>query len=184
LRDGANQRSDRYGGSLPYRARFPLEVADAVSSVWGASRVGYKISPTGAFYSMSDSDPIRTFSYFAGEFDHLGIGYLHVTEPISEASIVLAPASVPRVLPFLRTIFTGSLIANGGYDVGSGNAAIANGEADLIAFGVPFLANPDLPLWYRRGAPLNAPDPATFYAGEEKGYIDYPALTDSTLRLR
>ncbi len=174
LRDGANRRTDVYGGSVQNRARLPIEVAEAVIDVWGAARVGYKISPNGTVYSMSDSDPIGTFSYLAAELDRLGLGYLHVTEPIAGPG---APAAgVARALPVLRKIFKGTLIANGGYDARSGTAAIANGETDLVAFGVPFLANPDLPLRYLKSAPLNPPQPATFYAGEEKGYIDYPAL--------
>jgi N-ethylmaleimide reductase len=176
LRDGANRRTDAYGGSIQNRARFPLEVAEAVTDVWGASRVGYKISPNGTVYSMSDSDPVSTFSYLATELDHLDLGYLHVTEPIAGQAAV--PADVTRLLPVLREIFSGALIANGGYDARSSNAAIAHGEADLIAFGVPFLANPDLPIRYFKRAPLNPPDFATFYAGEEKGYIDYPALAE------
>ena len=87
-----------------------------------------------------------------------------------------APAGTVRITPILRDIFGGTVMVNGGYDAQSGNAAIARGEADLVAFGVPFLANPDLPARYRKRAPLNAPDQATFYAGEEKGYVDYPAL--------
>ena len=94
------------------------------------------------------------------------------------------PADVPRALPVLRKTFRGTLIANGGYDARSGNAAIAQGEVDLVAFGVPFLANPDLPLRYFKRAPLNTPDPATFYAGEEKGYIDYPAFAEVALASR
>jgi N-ethylmaleimide reductase len=174
LRDGTNRRNDAYGGSIQNRARFPLEVVEALTSVWDVSRVGYKISPNGGFNSMSDSDPIRTFSYLATELDHLRLGYLHVSEAI--AGPMAAPVDVPPVQPVLRKRFKGTLIANGGYDARTGNSAIANGEADLIAFGAAFLANPDLPLRYLRGAPLNAPNPATFYAGEEKGYIDYPAL--------
>jgi N-ethylmaleimide reductase len=123
---------------------------------------------------MSDSDPIRTFSYLAMELDRLGIGYLHVTEPVAGPAAL--PPNVPRALPVLRKIFKGTVIANGGYDARSGNAAIAHGEADLIAFGVPFLANPDLPLRYLKHARLNVADPATFYGGEAKGYTDYPAL--------
>jgi N-ethylmaleimide reductase len=174
LRDRTNRRTDAYGGSIQNRARFPLEVAEAVIDVWGPSRVGYKISPNGNFNSMSDSNPIRTFSYLATELGHLRLGYLHVSEAI--AGPMAAPSEVARVQPALRKMFKGTLIANGGYDARTGNAAIAHGEADLVAFGAPFLANPDLPLRYLRGAPLNAPDPATFYAGEEKGYVDYPAL--------
>jgi N-ethylmaleimide reductase len=175
LRDGTNRRTDAYGGSIQNRARFPLEVVEAVTGIWGAARVGYRISPNGSFNSMSDSEPIRTFSYLATELDHLRLGYLHVSEAI--AGPMAAPADVARAQPVLRKMFRGTLIANGGYDARTGNAAIGAGEADLIAFGAPFLANPDLPLRYLRGAKLNAPDPATFYAGEEKGYIDYPALT-------
>jgi len=175
LRDGANHRSDAYGGSIENRARFPLEVADAVTTVWGPRRVGYKLSPYFSGYSMSDSNPIETFSFIAAELNKRGLLYLHVTEPVAGAPAI--PAGTRRVTPILRETFHGALIVNGGYDTQSGNAAIAGGEADLVAFGVPFLANPDLPARYRGNAALNAPDQTTFYAGEEKGYIDYPALT-------
>jgi N-ethylmaleimide reductase len=173
LRDGSNKRTDSYGGSIQNRARFPLEVVEAVLSVWDAARIGYKVSPNGAFNAMSDTNPIATFSYLATELDRLGVGYLHVTEQVS------GPGAVPaekRALPVLGRVFTRTIIANGGYDARLANAAIANGEADLVAFGVPYLANPDLPARYREDAPLNAPDVATFYAGDEKGYADYPAL--------
>jgi N-ethylmaleimide reductase len=123
---------------------------------------------------MSDSDPIATFSYLAEALSGFGLGYLHVTEAIAGPS---APAAgIVRAAPILRGKFDGALIVNGGYDAGTGNAAIAQGSADLVAFGVPFLANPDLPERFAKHARLNAPDQATFYAGEEKGYIDYPAL--------
>jgi len=174
LRDGANQRTDAYGGSLAKRARLPLEVAEAVTEVFGASRVGYRLSPYFAGYSMSDSDPIATFGYIAKELGKLGLGYLHVSEAIA------GPMKVDdaiRATPVIRQAFDGALIVNGGYDAVTADAAIARGEADLVAFGVPFLANPDLPLRYRKRAPLNTPDASTFYAGEEKGYTDYPALS-------
>ncbi len=174
LRDGTNRRTDAYGGSIPNRARFALEVTEAVVGVWGPDRVGYKISPNGAFNSMSDSDPIATFSYLAHELSRLGLLYLHVTEGI--AGPMALPAGTIPAAPVLRQRFKGALILNGGYDAQSGEAAIARGDADLIAFGVPFLANPDLPLRYARRTPLNAPDQATFYAGDAKGYIDYPEL--------
>ena len=116
---------------------------------------------------------VQTCALPISELDRLGLGYLHVTEPIAGPA---APTGNARALPVLRKIFTGTLIGNGGYDAASGNAAVANRETDLIAYGVPFLANPDLPLRYLKSAPLNQPQPATFYAGEEKGYIDYPAL--------
>jgi len=177
LRDGANHRTDSYGGSVQNRARLPLEIAEAVISVWGALRVGYRISPNSGLHAMSDSDPIETFSYLARELDYLGLGYLHVSEAIAGAAAV--PTHVVRALPVLRRIFKGALIANGGYDARSGHAAIAQDRADLVAFGVPFLANPDLPLRYLKRAQLNAADPATFYAGEEKGLIDYLALDEA-----
>jgi len=178
LRDGANKRTDAYGGSLQNRARLPLEVAAAVADVWGPERVGYKLSPYFAGYSMSDSDPVTTFAYIADQLNALRIGYLHVTEPIAGAAAV--PAAFRRVSPILREIFDRTLIVNGGYDVRSANAAVAMDEADLVAFGVPFIANPDLPARLRRNIRLSAPDPTTFYSGEEKGYIDYPAHTPAT----
>jgi N-ethylmaleimide reductase len=173
LRDGSNRRTDAYGGSIANRARFPLAVVDAVTGVWGPQRVGYKLSPYFSGYSMSDSNPLETFSFIASELSKRGLLYLHVTEPLGSAA---APDGTVRATPVLRDTFNGALIVNGGYDAHSGNAAIARGEADLVAFGVPFLANPDLPARYRGGSELNTPDQATFYAGEEKGYIDYPAL--------
>jgi N-ethylmaleimide reductase len=168
LRDGTNQRTDAYGGGIENRARLPLEVTKAVIDVWGADRVGYRISPNGAFNSMSDSNPLRTFSYLAEELNKLGIVYLHVVDPVADGS--------KRMSPLLRRKFDRSLIVNGGFDLDSANAAIRNGTADLVAFGMPFLANPDLPKRYRVKAPLNVPDQATLYAGEDKGFTDYPAL--------
>jgi N-ethylmaleimide reductase len=167
-RDGSNKRTDAYGGSIENRVRFPLEVTDAVVRVWGKDRVGYRISPKGSFNDMSDSDPVATFSYLAGQLNTRGIGYLHVVDPVTPAE--------GRVTPVLRKIFKGTYIVNGGFDAETASAAIANGDADLVAFGVPFLANPDLPIRYATNAPLNTPDQATFYAGEEKGYTDYPTL--------
>jgi N-ethylmaleimide reductase len=173
LRDGSNHRTDAYGGSIENRARLPLEVAEAVISVWGPARVGYRVSPTAEIHGMTDSDPARTFTYLAEKLAALKMGYLHIMEPLSGAA---APSAAKRVTPALRAAFQGPLIVNGGYDGAAAAAAIARAEADLVAFGVPFLANPDLPQRLRRGAPLNAPDTATFYMGEEKGYTDYPAL--------
>ena len=126
---------------------------------------------------MSDSNPIETFTSIAKELGKLGLGYLHVSEAIAGPMKV---DGTVRVTPSIRDAFDGTLIVNGGYDAATAEAAIARGEADLVAFGVPFLANPDLPLRYRKGAPLNAPDASTFYAGEEKGYTDYPALSRMT----
>ena len=172
LRDGSNVRTDAYGGSVENRARFPLEVVDAVVGVWGADRVGYKIAPRFSMLGMSDSDPVATFSYLAEELRRRGILYLHVAEPIAGPMA----GGGARVTPTLRRVFGGTVIVNGGYDRATGDAAVASGEADLVAYGVPFLANPDLPERFRRNAPLNQPDVATFYMGEERGYVDYPTL--------
>jgi N-ethylmaleimide reductase len=168
LRDGSNKRTDAYGGSVENRARLGLEVAQAVVSVWGPDRVGYRISPNGSFNAMSDSNPAETFSYMAEQLNKLGIVYLHAVDPVADGD--------KRLSPLLRKKFDRTYIVNGGFNADSGNAAVRNGEADLVAFGVPFLANPDLPKRFQLKASLNAPDQGTFYAGEEKGYADYPAL--------
>ncbi len=176
LRDGSNIRTDRYGGSIENRARFPLEVAAAVVEAIGAERVGYRVGPNLNINGVSDSNPRATFSYLAGELDRIGIAYLHVFEPV--AGEWALPAEIERITPHLRKVFSRSLIVNGGYDAASGERVIASGEADLVAYGVPFLANPDLPERFRRNALLNEPDFATFYASQqdEIGYIDYPSL--------
>jgi N-ethylmaleimide reductase len=122
---------------------------------------------------MSDSDPAATFSRLARELSRRGLLYLHVVEPASGQGV---PPGAPRITPILRDVFEGALIVNGGYDGASGEAALAARAADLVAYGVPFIGNPDLPERFRRGAPLNQADPATFYSGEEKGYTDYPSL--------
>ncbi|SEN34747.1 N-ethylmaleimide reductase [Stigmatella aurantiaca] len=173
LRDGSNHRTDAYGGSIEKRARLPLEVAEAVAGVWGAQRVGYRISPYFSMYSMSDRQPAETFTYLTERLARLRLGYLHVTEPITGG---VPSEGTVRLTPLLRQKFQGALIANGGYDSRTGQEVVARGEADLVAYGVPFLANPDLPQRYQQGSVLNAPDRATFFAGEEKGYIDYPSL--------
>src|SRR6185369_8149812 len=173
LRDGANRRTDAYGGSVDNRARLPLEVTEAVIGVWGPERVGYRIAPYFSGYSMSGSDPLATYSFLARKLSELKLGYLHIFEGLSGSTA--PPAGGVRLSPVLRKLFTGSFIVNGGYDANSGNAVIASGETDLVAFGVLFLANPDLPERFRRNSPLNKPDYLTFYEGEEKGYTDYPA---------
>ncbi|HEY2183789.1 MAG TPA: alkene reductase [Xanthobacteraceae bacterium] len=167
-RDGSNKRTDGYGGAVENRARLPLEVTKAVIDIWGADRVGYRVSPNGTFNSMSDSDPVRTFSYLTEQLNKLGIVYLHVVDPMADGA--------KRVSPLLRRQFDRSYMVNGGFDLDSANAVIRGDEADLVAFGTPFLANPDLPERYRIAAPLNVPDQPTFYAGEDKGFTDYPAL--------
>jgi len=174
LRDGSNKRSDSYGGTIENRARLPLEVARAVIGVWGAKRVGYRISPFFSYYSMSDSNPAETFGYLARQLSALGIAYLHHKEDIAVPPVL--PAENIRIIALLRKEFNGAYMLNAGYDLASGNAAIGWGIADLIAIGKLFIANPDLVDRFKNKSPLNVPDVGTFYSGEEKGYIDYPFL--------
>jgi N-ethylmaleimide reductase len=173
LRDGSNHRTDAYGGSVENRARLMLEVTEAVCGVWGANRVGIRLSPLQPFNDMRDSNPEATFSQAVEQLNRFGLAYLHITEMGKESPGAAGPAFD---LGKLRRIWKGVYMTNGGYDLARANAALAKDEADMVAFGVPFLANPDLPVRFAKGAPLNAPDPATFYGGSEKGYIDYPFL--------
>lgn len=171
LRDGTNQRTDEYGGSLENRTRLLLEVTEAVTGVWGAERVGVRLSPSGTFNDMHDSNPLATFGYAAEALNRFGLAYLHIVE-VNEADLRYGGTEVPT--SHLRDRFTGTLMVNGGYDRDRGNAVLANKEADLVSFGTLFLANPDLPQRFALNAPLNQPDPASFYGGSEKGYTDYP----------
>lgn len=168
LRDGTNRRTDRYGGSIENRTRFLLEVTEAVCAVWGADRVGVRLSPVNPFNDMADSDPARAFAYAARRLNEFGLAYLHVVEQVS------LEAPEPRVTPVLRAAFRGPVIANGGYDRDLAEAALARGTADLVSFAKLFLANPDLPERFAEGASLNVPDAKTFYGGDERGYTDYP----------
>lgn len=174
LRDGTNQRGDRYGGSIANRARLTLEVTEAVAEVWGPDRVGIRFSPGGVFNDMRDSDPLATFGHVLRELDHLGLAYAHVTQVTAQDIAHGAQAGIgPREL---RSAYRGNIVSAGGFTQETGNQAISEGWADAIAYGVPFLSNPDLPERFRRNAPLNAPDEATFYASGPAGYTDYPFL--------
>ena len=179
LRDSTNQRADQYGGSVKNRARLLLEATEAVIKVWGADRVGVRLSPYSEFNDIRDSSPVETFSYVTEKLRDLGIVYLHVIEPApTDHPMSHAASETQRIAPILHTAFGGTFMLNGGYDKESGTAAIEFGDADLIAFGVPFIANPDLVKRYQTNAPLNTPDPSTFYAGSAGGYTDYPALAE------
>lgn len=170
LRDGANKRSGAYGGPMENRARLLLEVVEAVSSVLGANRVGVRISPLNSFNSMSDSNPIGLATWLARRLDDTGLAYLHLMR-----ADLLGEQHGDVVTP-VRANFHGPLILNMGFSPVEAAAAVLEGKADAIAFGTPFLANPDLPTRIRSGAPLNAPDPATFYTSGPEGYTDYPSL--------
>lgn len=176
LQDGSNQRTDEYGGSLENRARFVLEVVQAVVEELGADRVGIRFSPQGSA-SIQDSDPVQTFSYVTEQLNQFNLAYLHVIEALPGHPMAAQPGT-PAVAAQLRQIFNGTFILNGGYTQDTAEQALTNNEADLIAFGVPFIANPDLVERFRIGAALNTPDPSTFYVPGDKGYIDYPALQE------
>jgi len=173
-KDGANHRTDAYGGSLENRLRLPLEVVDAVVAVWGAERVGYRISPYFKSYSMSDSTLVETNSRLAQELDKRHLAYMDVVEHIEGPQA--APAGSTPITPVVRKHFHQALMVNGGYDAKTGDDIVANDGADLVAYGRLFLANPDLPERFLKHAHLNLPNPTTFYGGGEKGYTDYPAL--------
>jgi N-ethylmaleimide reductase len=161
-----NQRTDAWGGTLEKRARFLLEVVDAMAVVRGPGRVGVRIGPAFTFNDAHDPDPHATWEHVLPELARRRLGYLH---------LVNVPVDWD-VLGFVRKRWPGVLIANGGYDRTRAEADLASGRADLISFGKSFLANPDLPERLAQDAPLNSPDVNYFYAGEAKGYIDYPAL--------
>lgn len=171
LRDGTNHRVDAWGGSLDNRVRFLNEVTAAVVSVWGADRVGVRLSPQSSFNDMRDSDPARTFGRAAEVLDRFGLAYLHVVENLQSH-----PVDSFRVTPLLRERFRGPLMVNDGYSPEAAAAAVARGEADLVSFGQLYLANPDLPERIRHDGPYNEPVMETFYGGGEEGYTDYPAL--------
>lgn len=173
LRDGSNQRDDAYGGPVENRARFLLEVVEAVSEVWGADRVGVRLSPLQPFNDIRDSNPEATFTYAVRALNRFGLGYLHITEMGKETPDAAGPGFD---LGILRETWQGVYITNGGYDKARANAAIASGAADAVAFGTLFLANPDLVERFRRDAPLNEANPDTFYGGGAEGYTDYPTL--------
>ena len=174
LKDGSNKRADRYGGSVENRARLTLEVVEAVSAIWSPDRVGLRLTPWFALWSMSDSDPAGTFSYLARRLDDLGVGFVELTE--APSGPMARPRGGPRITPLVRELYKGTLIANGGHDAASATALLAQNGADLVSFGMPFIANPDLPRRYRENAPLNEPDRSTFYGGDRHGYTDYPYL--------
>ncbi|SEJ49303.1 N-ethylmaleimide reductase [Azotobacter beijerinckii] len=169
LRDGSNRRRDDYGGSVPNRARFLLEIVDALIGVFGPGRIGVRISPHFTLDGIGDSDPAALYAHVAEQLQARGIAYLHLIEPDS-----IEPAR--RLAPRLRQLFRGALILAGEFDRASAIRALGQGRADFVAFGRLFIANPDLVERLRREAPLNTPGEATFYSGGDHGYINYPFL--------
>ncbi|MBV5308112.1 alkene reductase [Chromatium okenii] len=173
LRDKTNRRSDEYGGSIENRARLLLEVTDAVLEVSEKERVGVRLSPLSPVNDIDDSDPEPLFTHVVRELSQRGIGFLHVIEGITGGA---RDTGHSFQLNRLRELFAGTYIANNGYTRELALAARETNSADLIAFGKAFIANPDLVERLQQNAPLNEPDPATFYGGAEVGYTDYPAL--------
>ena len=164
LQDKTNHRTDEYGGSIANRARLILQITDAAIAVWGADRVGMHLAPRGDAHDMGDSNPLATFGYLAQELKRRRIAFICARESLGEK----------RIGPQLKAIFGGTYIANEKFTQATGNQLLAVGEADAVAYGVPFIANPDLPERFKHNAPLNAPNQSTFYAPGAIGYTDYP----------
>jgi N-ethylmaleimide reductase len=180
LQDGTNHRSDAYGGSIENRARLLLEVVDAVAAAWSADRVGVRLSPWGRANGTSDSNPAEHFAYAATELGKRGLAYLHVIEPRADQhsdTNALDP-NAPDAASRFRSLFGGKLIVAGGFVRETAEKVVARGDADAVAFGRLFIANPDLPERLRLNASLNRYDRPSFYGGTERGYTDYPTLAD------
>jgi N-ethylmaleimide reductase len=174
LQDGINKRTDIYGGSIENRSRFLLQVVEAMVSVWGGNRVAVRIAPSGTWNGVSDSNPIELFDYVAKQLNRFGLAYLHIIEPRIKGNVLIADGQGPIATARLRRIFTGTIISAGGFEPDTAEAAVRDGDADLVAFGRYFVANPDLPKRIRLGLPLNAYDRDTFYTFDARGYTDYP----------
>lgn len=172
LRDGTNQREDMYGGSIENRSRFLLEVVDAIVAQIGAGKVGVRISPTNAVFGICDSDPDAIFTYAAQQLSKRNLAYLHVLEPALDSGSTMV-VGLPSVAPALREAYNGLLIINGSLTFETGQNALVSKSADAVAFGVPYISNPDLVERFRDDIPLTEGIPETFYGGGAEGYIDY-----------
>jgi len=178
LQDGSNKRTDIYGGSIENRSRFLLEVVEALVSVWGRDHVAVRIAPSGSWNGMSDSNPQALFAYVTEQLNKFGLAYLHIIEPRVKGNVVIAEGQAPVAAEKLRKIFKGRIIAAGGFEPDTAEAVIEKGDADAVAFGRHFVANPDLPTRIKLGAPLNPYDRNTFYTFDARGYVDYPILEE------
>jgi 2,4-dienoyl-CoA reductase-like NADH-dependent reductase (Old Yellow Enzyme family) len=177
LRDGTNLRTDEYGGSIPNRVRLLREVTQAVVKVAGAERTGVRLSPNGAIQGTNDSNPEPLFVAAAKALDEIGIAFLEMREPGYEGTF--GKADHPPIAPAMRKVFRSPLILNADYDGKSGQEALDRNEADAIAYGRTFIANPDLPERFAKGAPLTKDDAKTWYSQGPEGYVDYPTLAQS-----
>jgi N-ethylmaleimide reductase len=177
LQSHTNLRTDRYGGSIENRVRFLMEVTQAVIDVWGADRVGLRLSPYGVANGSGEADPMPLYSHAIKSLNPLGLAYLHFIEPRSSGAgrAEVNHQNVPSAMVLYRPIWRGVLMSAGGFTGETADTAIAAGHADAIAFGRIFISNPDLPRRLQRGFPLTPYNRATFYGGEAVGYTDYPA---------
>lgn len=173
LLDGSNHRSDEYGGSIENRARFLFEVLDAVVGVWGSGRVGMRLSPSGSYGNMEDTDPHATFGYVARRLNDYALAYLHVVEPRIRGNDDVAPDQAAVTTRDMRALYKGTIITAGGFTRETAEQSLRDGDADLIAFGRLFISNPDLPARLFHGHPLQPYDRSTFYGGGARGYTDY-----------
>jgi N-ethylmaleimide reductase len=178
LQDGSNQRTDAYGGSIENRSRFLLEVVDALVSVWGGDRVAVRIGPGGTWNNMSDSNPGALFDYVSAQLNRFDLAYLHIIEPRVKGNVVVAEGQTAIAAERLRKIFNGKIVAAGGFEPDTAEAVVEKGDADLVAFGRYFVANPDLPKRIQEGLPLNSYDRDTFYTFDSRGYTDYPFFAE------
>jgi N-ethylmaleimide reductase len=176
LQSNSNLRTDRYGGSIENRARFLLEIARAVIEVWGADRVGVRLSPYGIANGSGETEPMPLYTHVVEALNRLGLAYLHFIEPRSSGAgrAEVNWQGVPSAMVLYRPIWKGVLITAGGFTDEAAEAAITQGHADAIAFGRIFISNPDLPLRLQHGYPLTPYDRKTFYGGDVAGYTDYP----------
>jgi N-ethylmaleimide reductase len=176
LQSHTNLRTDEYGGSIENRTRFLMEVTKAVIEVWGADRVGVRLSPYGVANGSGEAEPMPLYSHVVKSLDSLGLAYLHFIEPRSSGAgrAEVNHQNVPSAMALFRPLWKGKLITAGGFTGEAANAAIAEGHADAIAFGRIFISNPDLPRRLAHGFPLTPYNRATFYGGEAAGYTDYP----------
>jgi N-ethylmaleimide reductase len=176
LQSRTNLRTDQYGGSIENRTRFLMEVTQAVIDVWGADRVGVRLSPYGVANGSGEPDPMPLYSHVIKALDPLGLAYLHFVEPRSSGAgrAEVNWQNVPSAMVLFRPMWSGVLISAGGFTGETADAAISAGHADAIAFGRIFISNPDLPRRLQHGFPLTPYNRATFYGGEEAGYTDYP----------
>src|SRR5471032_3681333 len=177
LQDGSNHRTDAYGGPVENRARLMLETATAMIDAWSADRIGVRLSPSSYLYGVDDSNKLDTFGFVVRALDALQVGYLCLLEP--NAKDVERGVQISNIAETFRPMTSVPIIVNTGFDKAKANAVLASGNADLVAFGVAYIANPDLVERFRTNAPLNKPDPALFYGIGAKGYTDYPVLADS-----